>query len=184
MPILNEKYIEDKVVQWALKHGFLTPKVRFAERGWPDRLFLSPTGHTIFIEFKDPAITKVEPLQNYRIMELRRRGIPAFYCNNVIEGINILKAALEPSPVSEESDSDAPQPSLGGTIIRPRFGQDKHLPSSSKDPEGTGPNYESPDHSPTSSDDEHVAGGTTEVVRIPGDDTHDPTWVIKGTGFD
>jgi len=107
MPILNEKYIEDKVVQWALKHGFLTPKVRFAERGWPDRLFLSPTGHTIFIEFKDPAITKVEPLQNYRIMELRRRGIPAFYCNNVIEGINILKAALEPSPVSEESDSDA-----------------------------------------------------------------------------
>jgi len=184
MPILNEQYIEDKVVAWALKNKFLTPKVRFAERGWPDRLFLSPTGHTIFIEFKDPSITRPEPLQNYRIMELRRRGIPAFYCNNVIEGINILKAALESSPISNEGDQDVAEPSSSGTILRPRFGQDQHLPSGSKDPEGTGPNYESPDYSSPPSHDEHVAGGVAEMVRLQGDDPHDTTWIIKDTGLE
>ena len=99
-----EKDIEIPVCNWAKKHGFLTPKVKFAEAGWPDRLFISPIGHTIFIEFKRPPF-KPDRLQEYRLAQLRQRGIPAYWVDSIIEGINILKAAVEPARIPNREDS-------------------------------------------------------------------------------
>lgn len=101
-----EKDIEGTVVSWAKKHNFLAIKVRFQEAGYPDRLFISPQGHTIFIEFKRPG-EKPDPLQLYRIRTLQARNIPAYVCDSSVHAISILKAAVEPEVIPEAS-SKAP----------------------------------------------------------------------------
>lgn len=93
-----EVQIEDKVMKWAKREGFLTPKVKFVESGYPDRLFISPFGHTIFIEFKKPGEFPT-PIQLHRIEQLTKRGVPALWVDSVLEGINVLKAALEASSI-------------------------------------------------------------------------------------
>lgn len=100
--------IEDKVVKWAQKHKFLTPKVKFMEAGYPDRMFVSPQGHTIFIEFKRPG-QKPTPIQEHRLNELQKRGIPATWCDSVLEAITILQSALEQEPLAIEKEYRAPQ---------------------------------------------------------------------------
>lgn len=116
MPVL-EKEIEGQVVAWAKKHGFLTPKVKFADSGYPDRLFISPYGHTIFIEFKRPG-EHPDPIQNYRIAELHRRNIPACWTDSSLEGIRVLQAALEPSSIPGKSDKADVVPIGGGALSR------------------------------------------------------------------
>lgn len=128
-----EKEIEGKVVAWAKKQGFLTPKVKFVEAGYPDRLFISPKGHTIFIEFKVPG-GKPDPLQDYRLRTLRARNIPAVWTDSVVEGINILKAALEPASVSREGDTYDAESGGSGVVLRPRFGEDIHSSGGATDP--------------------------------------------------
>src|SRR5256885_6943041 len=100
---LLEREIENKVITWARKRGFLTPKVKFVEAGYPDRLFLSPRGHTIFIEFKVPG-AKPDLIQFHRIKELRARNIPAFWVDSEFEAIRILQAAMESTSISGESN--------------------------------------------------------------------------------
>jgi hypothetical protein len=110
-----EREIENVVVSWAKKHGFLTPKVKFAEAGYPDRLFISPKGHTIFIEFKVPG-EQPDKLQYYRINELLKRGVPAYWSCDYRDAIGILEAALEPPLLPGESDPPDAEPS-GGRLI-------------------------------------------------------------------
>lgn len=127
-----EKSIEHAVVVWASKRGFLCPKVTFVEAGWPDRLFISPYGHTIFIEFKRPGY-KPSELQYYRLNELCRRGVPAFWADSKERAIGILQAALDSQAVPEASDKAAPVPSVGGSVSGPRLGQDVDGPRYDKD---------------------------------------------------
>src|SRR4051812_26232686 len=109
---MTETQIENSFVLWAIDKDFLAPKVKFAEKGWPDRLFLSPFGHTIFIEFKRLGGVPDE-LQEYRINELKRRGIPAFCCDSVFSAIRLLQAALEPTRLPEASNQVA---SISGVV--------------------------------------------------------------------
>lgn len=143
-PIL-ESEIEQNVVKWARKKGFLTPKVRFAENGWPDRLFISPKGHTIFIEMKRPGEVP-DPLQEYRMVELRKRGIPAFWCDTYLEALNILLAALEPETVSEASRKAIAVASVSRLVSGSRSGKNINCPGIVKNPlrerdDPEGPNY-------------------------------------------
>src|SRR6267378_1323346 len=113
-----EREIEGKVVNWARRHGFLTPKVKFVEAGYPDRLFISPYGHTIFIEFKVPG-GKPDLIQLHRIKELKDRRIPAFWVDSELGALTILKAALEPTSVPRESDPADVVPIRSGSLSRP-----------------------------------------------------------------
>jgi hypothetical protein len=155
MPLL-EKNIEGGVVKWALAKGFLCPKVRFVENGYPDRLFISPIGHTIFIEFKRPG-KKLEPLQNYRLQQLRNRQIPAYWADTYVEAVNILKAAMESEELPETSYKAPVVASIRRAITRSRPRQDVDGPRYDKDSEAEGADKGSSDRSPSPTDDGDVA---------------------------
>lgn len=151
-----EKDIEERVVRWAKDNKFIVGKVRFAENGWPDRLFLSPFGHTIFIEFKKPG-ERPDPLQWYRIQQLQARGIPAKWTDNYVEAISILKEALVPVSVPEESNPATAESSGSRVVPGPGIGKNfdgtgyiENTESQRDDPEG-------PDYSATPTDDDNVA---------------------------
>lgn len=166
MPIL-ESQIEDEVVKWARRMGFLTPKVKFMEDGWPDRLFISPHGHTIFIEFKRPG-EKPTRLQMYRILELTKRGIPAFTSDNVTYAIGILKEALEPSSVPGTCYPDAAQPSSGRIIPGPGIRKDLNSPSYLQDSEAEEASEQDAYRSAPPPDVQSVAGRDKEVGGFSG----------------
>lgn len=103
MPVL-EKVIERGVRADAEEMGYLVLKVQFFEGGYPDRLFISPKGVHVYIEFKRPGEVP-EPRQNYRISELRNRNVIAFWSDNYDESILALQAVLDAPFVPEESDT-------------------------------------------------------------------------------
>jgi hypothetical protein len=175
-----EKDIEDVVVLWAKKHGFLAPKVKFAEAGWPDRLFISPLGHTIFIEFKRPG-ERPDALQEYRLEHLRKRSIPSYWTDNTIEGINILKAAVEPARLPDASNTVTPFPSRSGSVLGSGAGQDVNRPSGPEDLVGEGTDQKGVDSCATQTDVFGVAGRVAEVERLRGDDLPRSTRETEGS---
>lgn len=163
-----EKNIEQTVVDWAKEHGFLALKVKFVDNGYPDRLFISPSGHTIFIEFKRPG-EQPRPLQSYRIAELVKRGIPATWTNSAVEGINILRAALESSRLPDESNSYAAGSSSGGVISGPWTGKNIHRVGRAEDLVFEEVDPASPYSSASATDVQHMARRTWEMggIQIP-----------------
>lgn len=146
-----EKDIEGKVVSWANNHGFLSLKVRFQESGYPDRLFISPQGHTIFIEFKRPGESPSQ-LQLYRIRCLKGRNIPAYWTDNSVTAISILKAALEPEAVPDKSNKAPTVTSIRRAVAGPRLGKDFDLLGSFEDTKAERDDPEGPDYSAGESD--------------------------------
>lgn len=134
-----EKEVEVPVCTWAKKKGFIVCKVRFVEVGYPDRLFLSPKGHTIFIEFKRLG-EQPDPLQAYRLRELKKRGIPAFCCDTVHGAISILQTCLGTEELPEASNTTPLVTSIRRAITGPGAGQDVDGPSYDKDPQKSGTN--------------------------------------------
>lgn len=175
--------IEDKVVAWAKKHKFLTPKVKFVEAGYPDRLFISPYGHTIFIEFKKPG-EEPTPIQAHRLTELTKRGVPATWCDNVIEAIRILEASLETAvgapSVSEEGNTASIKSGVSGALSGSRPGEDLNCPSRIQDPEGKEAQQKDADHSPPETSPQGMARRDQEVVRLLRPDAYNPTWGREG----
>lgn len=175
--------IEDKVVKWAQKRKFLTPKVKFVETGYPDRLFISPVGHTIFIEFKRPGKVP-DPIQNHRLEELRKRGVPAVWCDSVHEAIGILNAALETvletSPVPDQSDQASIGSGVSRALSRPGPREDLDGPSSLQNTEGEKSSQKDADNRPEETRAKDVAGRTGEVVRLLRPNAYNPTWGPKG----
>jgi hypothetical protein len=154
--------VQNPVVKWAKKHGFLVAKVRLDEAGWPDRMFISPKGHTIFIEFKAPGEVP-EPIQNYRLQELQRRGVPATWTDSAHEGIRILQGALEPEELPETSDKVTPIPSSSRVVSRSWPGKDSDGPRYDKDSEEK--EFDQPHfgHSSDQTDVQGLAGRDKEV---------------------
>lgn len=85
-----EKKIEGRIVDWALAHGWMVEKVKFYNSGWPDRVFISKMGVHCYIEVKRPG-EEPETLQDYRMLELIKRGVAAVWVDNSDDGINWLK---------------------------------------------------------------------------------------------
>ncbi len=161
MPLL-ERDVENKVCIWAMQQGFICLKMRLVEDGWPDRLFISPSGHTIFMEFKRLG-EKPRKLQNYRLQQLQSRGVPAFWVDNELTAVSILKEALESAPVPGASDQNASVSSIRGPVPGPRSGQDLNSLSGVQDLAGSGAGKEDADHSPAPADVQGVAGRDQEV---------------------
>lgn len=175
--------IEDKVVTWAKKHKFLTPKVKFVEAGYPDRLFVSPYGHTIFIEFKKPG-EQPSAIQYHRLDELRKRGVPATWCDSVHEAIGILNTALETAlgapPLPEPSDKTTTQSGVRRAILGPGSREDEHSSSSLQNTEGEKSIPKDPDNCPSEARPKDVAGRDKEVVRLLRPSVYNPTWGREG----
>lgn len=174
-----EKDIEGSVVRWALKNGFLAPKVNFIEAGWPDRLFISPHGHTIFIEFKQPG-KYPDPLQRHRISQLTCRGIPAFWVDSIIGGITILQAALETETVPSPSDKAPTLSGSGGVISRSGLGQDVDGPSYDKDPDAEKSREAHTDSGAASPSVQSLAGRDRKVGGLPPPTVDGTSWDPEG----
>ena len=87
---MAELDIELAVVKHAKKKGFIVLKLNNPwSKGWPDRLFISPEGNHIYIEFKVPG-KKPRPLQASRMRDLDAHGCVTFAVDNVKQGIHIL----------------------------------------------------------------------------------------------
>ncbi len=179
MPIL-EKEIEDRVVAWAKKNDFLAPKMKSVEAGWPDRLFISPSGATIFIEFKRPG-QKPDKLQEYRLNELQRRGVPATWVDNYDEAISILKTALEPPPVPAPSYETVTVSTSCGAFFGSWAGQNINSVGSDQGPTLQIFDQESAGGGTSAPDVQRVAPRAPEMERFPGDDAWDSTRYTEGS---
>jgi len=175
-----EKHIENKVVAWAKRAGFLTPKVRFAERGWPDRLFISPKGRHIYIEFKRPG-GKLDAIQGFRIIELDKRGIIAIVCDTYDDAVNWLRTVLVSEALPEKSHQPLVGAGVRGAILGSRLGENKYLSGYLPHPQEQGASEERAGDSPAPSSVQGLAGRDTEVGGVSGADLSDPARQGEGT---
>lgn len=87
-----EATIEHHVCQYARANGWLVWKFTSPrKRGVPDRLFLSPTGVYVLIEFKDLG-EKPTALQQREIDLINRNHGNAYWVDNIKRGIEILES--------------------------------------------------------------------------------------------
>ena len=97
MRVLKEQTIQKKVV--AMWRGIgceaikLTMNGPMGVKGWPDYMFLGPTGVIFFIEFKAPGGACTD-LQLARHETLRKLGFKVYVCDNVGVGWAICKKEL------------------------------------------------------------------------------------------
>lgn len=85
MPVL-ESVTERWVVNYAESLGWLAFKLNNpSASGWPDRLFVSPNGVHVYIEFKRQGKVP-RKLQRYRIDALKRQNCIVYVCDNSEQG--------------------------------------------------------------------------------------------------
>ncbi len=90
-----EKEIEKAVVSYAKLQGFLAYKfVSPANRGVPDRLFISPKGFVFFIEFKRQG-RPLTDLQDHVITQMRNKKAEVIIIDNVESGKRIIDTILQ-----------------------------------------------------------------------------------------
>lgn len=79
---MKESTIERRVCKWAQEHGWLAYKfVSPNQRGVPDRVFVSPRGVVVFVEFKAPG-GKPTKLQLHEAGKLLKNQANYFLTNN------------------------------------------------------------------------------------------------------
>ena len=91
---MREADIEREVVGWAEDNDFIAIKFTpMGDKGWPDHIFISPTGDHIWIEFKKPKEkpTKIQWHRIHRILDNMGR---AEYFDSATKAIRYLKGFL------------------------------------------------------------------------------------------
>ena len=96
-----EKQIEKKVTDYAKSVGYISFKFNSMScRAVPDRLFITPYGFIIFIEFKRVGAQPTEK-QRLTIDKLRAQGCLVFVVDNVDEGKEIVNWYRQTKRVGE-----------------------------------------------------------------------------------
>lgn len=101
MPVLrqSEQSIQRAVVNYAKSKGFIAIKLtsagRFGSAGWPDYLFITPTGGAFFIEFKKEGGVPTA-LQVQRHRELSDHGMQASVVDAVLRGKWLIDRWVKP----------------------------------------------------------------------------------------
>lgn len=109
-----ESSIERSVVAAAKKLGVMQLKLNVCgQRGWPDRLFLVPGGHPLFIEFKRPGEAP-RPLQAHVHRMMERAGYHVEVVDRVDAGVQALRAAMDAASVPTKGH----QVSAGASVRR------------------------------------------------------------------
>ena len=89
-----EAKIEDKSRKAAIAAGCLCYKFTSpSNRSVPDRLFITPTGRTFYVEFKAPG-KKPTPLQALTIDKMRKHNASVYVCDNYEQFLGILDIEL------------------------------------------------------------------------------------------
>tara|TARA_R110000868_G_scaffold11893_1_gene57896 strand:+ start:991 stop:1353 length:363 start_codon:yes stop_codon:yes gene_type:complete len=84
--VVLEKKIEERVCKYATDKGFLVYKFTSPARtAVPDRMFVHPSGHIAFIEFKATG-KKPTPQQEREHLRLSGHNVPVYVVDNVEEG--------------------------------------------------------------------------------------------------
>jgi hypothetical protein len=87
---MSEKILEIKITKKAKELGFLTYKFSSpANRGVPDKIFISPNGKIFFIEFKSTK-GKLSELQKHEIHNLQNHLINTHVVRDFEDGLTIL----------------------------------------------------------------------------------------------
>lgn len=84
----NETYVREKVADYAKERGWLVFIIDYA--GWPDRLFVSPKGVHVWIEFKRPKRGRHALRQKHRFGTLQAMGCNVYLVKTVQEGIDVV----------------------------------------------------------------------------------------------
>lgn len=88
--LVKELQIENKVVDYAKRRRWIVLKLNNQwSKGWPDRLFISPTGVHVYIEFKRPGNVPTE-LQKKRMRDLKANMCNVYWADNVELGERII----------------------------------------------------------------------------------------------
>jgi hypothetical protein len=88
-----ESWIEQQVVEYAIKLGMTTLKLNVSGRiGWPDRIFLF-RGHTFFIEFKREGEAP-RAAQRYVHGIIAAQGFEVFVIDDVKQGKELIDAEI------------------------------------------------------------------------------------------
>lgn len=86
---MREIVVEEKIVEFAEKQGWLVRKMVYAgRRGCPDRWFFR-NGKIVIIEFKKPG-KEPDGLQAREIKKLREHGIRVHVIDNIADGCELL----------------------------------------------------------------------------------------------
>lgn len=174
MPLL-ESSIERKFRGFAKSRGFLEAKVHFVENGYPDRMLISPYGHFLWIEWKREGEVP-DPIQNYRIMELRNRNQIAFWTDRYDESVYALEVLMEPAFVSAKGDPASTLSRFGRVILGSRIGQDVDRISRLQALEEKGVGEKNAYRRPLTTSLQGLARRDTEVGRLQRDHLHDLAW--------
>lgn len=157
-----ESFVENRVIKWAINRGFIAAKVKFVEAGYPDRLFISPSGVHIWIEFKRVG-KEPERIQEYRMEELRRRNVIVTWTDSYEDAVAFLQFCLDAPRVPEEGDETPLDPRSGRPVPRSRSGENLDLLSDLPDLKEEGAGKEDANHSPAPTHAQGVAGRDQEV---------------------
>lgn len=81
----TESELEKKLVKYAKSQGFLVYKFTSpSHRGVPDRLFISPRGTHVYIEFKAPG-KKLTEIQRRELLKLQDQNVRAVWTDDLHE---------------------------------------------------------------------------------------------------
>lgn len=88
---MKESEVERRLVQMVRKRGGLCYKfVSPGNPGVPDRIIITPTGRTIYVELKTE-IGRLANIQQWQIAEMQKRGAEV----RVVKGLDAVKALVE-----------------------------------------------------------------------------------------
>ena len=121
-----EVHIEDRVNLEVEAVGFLHEKVKFANAGYPDRIYVVPGGAVVFLEYKRPG-RLADPLQNYRIYQLLKRGIIAGWTDDSDTALRFLKTVMVTARLPEAGDWAATWASRWSSVSGSWIGQNFNL---------------------------------------------------------
>lgn len=89
--VMKESQIEARLVRLVRDRGGLCYKfVSPGNPGVPDRIVVTPTGRTVYVELKTP-VGSLQKIQEWQIAEMRRRGADV----RVLKGLDAVKAFVE-----------------------------------------------------------------------------------------
>ncbi len=135
-----EKIDEQRFGKWCKIHNWWTQKVRFAQKGYPDRIYI----HRVlrircWIEWKRIG-EEPYPLQYERIAELRSLGENVTWTDNFNDAVHYLET-LESEALSAPRDKNAPQSGGSGTLSRSWPRENDYSPRGNKDIDSEGSNF-------------------------------------------
>jgi hypothetical protein len=127
---MGEKAVEAYGAKRAKELGIFVIKLRpVIGGGWPDHTFFKD-GRVAFIEYKDSATSKYQPLQPYYLKLLQRLGFMTTTCwtnEQVDDFLEVFESEIRSARISRERAIRDDVEGVHGTPARPWDGKDGDL---------------------------------------------------------